>query len=422
MTTPNADKSEESFDDPRRGLVGFKRRPVIKALGAGAVVSLGSGIATAGGDDGDERDGGDEQDGSDRPSQQIDPQFGYATADAGEIPGNIAPDHEVELHTNEPADLQNPDRPLFFHFEPSGIHVKTGEIVQFTLKAPDHTITAYHPGTGFQQRVPDRVPPFSSPVLNVGGAWLYEFTEPGVYDVYCGPHHVLGMNMRIVVGDLTEEDLPAYVETFEGSEDPPLLAPFSKEFLEHELNAPSEDNEECEWTWLTPQEVLRADALDPMTIQDRGTVPFADVLADIDRFADVTLAHEDADEADGADGAAATVQVREHAEYGEMLVGPDEMTLYMFIPDGEAADESTCYGDCAAAWPPLTVDDEPVGGDSVTAELTTIERETGEMQVVANDWPLYYFAQDEGPGDATGQGVNDVWWVLDPSGTPIQSD
>lgn len=408
MTRPNAEKPEGSFDDPSEKVAGFERRPLLKALGAGTVVSLGSGIATA--------SDNDEQDSKDRTTQQIDPQFGFSTADAANIPENIAPDHEVELHTNEPADLQNPDRPLFFHFEPSGIHVNAGDIVQFTLRTPDHTITAYHPAMGFQQRVPDGVPPFSSPVLNIGGVWLYEFTEPGVYDVYCGPHHVLGMAMRIVVGDLAEEDLPEYVETFEGSEDPPLLAPFSKGFLEHELNAPSEDNEGCEWTWLTPQEILSVDALDPMTIQDRGTVPFADVLADIDRFADVTLEHDDADDA------AATVHVRDHAEHGEILVGPNEMTLYMFVPDGEAPGESTCYGNCAVTWPPLTVDSEPIAGDGVTADLTTIERGTGEMQVVANDWPLYYFAQDEEPGDATGQGANDVWWVLDPSGTPIQSD
>ncbi|PGF17012.1 plastocyanin [Natrinema sp. CBA1119] len=413
MTKLDGETPEESFDNLSDTVARFERRPVLKALSAGAVVSLGSGITAASGDD--------DQDGGDQPSQQIDPQFGYSTADAANIPDGLAPDHEVELHTNEPADPQNPSRPLFFHFEPSGIHVDAGDIVQFTLVSPDHSITAYHHGMGFQQRVPDGVPPFSSPVLNVGGAWLYEFTESGVYDVYCGPHHILGMDMRIVVGDLTEEDLPDYVETFEGSEDPPLLPPFSKEFLEHELNAPSDENEGCEWTWVTPQEILGADSLDPLSIQDRGAVPFTDVLADIDRFADVTLEHGDAGEADEDAEATATVQVRDHAEYGEILVGPDEMTLYMFVPDAEAGGESTCYGNCAVTWPPLTVDGEPTAGDGVTAPLTTIERQNGEMQVVANDRPLYHFTQDEEPGDATGQGVNEVWWVLDPSGTPIQS-
>jgi len=58
----------------------------------------------------------------------------------------------------------------------------------------------------------------------------------------------------------------------------------------------------------------------------------------------------------------------------------------------------------------------------VTAELTTYEREDGQTQVAANGWPLYYFANDETPGDTNGQGVGDVWWVLDPAGMPIRED
>ncbi|MFC6731773.1 hypothetical protein [Haladaptatus sp. GCM10025893] len=44
----------------------------------------------------------------------------------------------------------------------------------------------------------------------------------------------------------------------------------------------------------------------------------------------------------------------------------------------------------------------------------------GSTQVAAAGWPLYYFAPDENPGDANGQGVNDVWWVLRPDGTPVR--
>ena len=49
-----------------------------------------------------------------------------------------------------------------------------------TFDDPDHTVTASHNGRGFQQRVPETVPPFSSPVVEAGGAWLYEFAEPGL--------------------------------------------------------------------------------------------------------------------------------------------------------------------------------------------------------------------------------------------------
>ncbi|NHN40188.1 hypothetical protein G9C85_00875 [Halorubellus sp. JP-L1] len=96
------------------------------------------------------------------------------------------------------------------------------------------------------------------------------------------------------------------------------------------------------------------------------------------------------------------------------------MTLYMFDNDEKGSESSTCSGDCASNWPPLTVEGDPVAGDGVTAELTTFSRDDESTQVAAAGWPLYYFAPDESPGDAEGQGVGDVWWVLRPDGTPVK--
>jgi len=122
-----------------------------------------------------------------------------------------------------------------------------------------------------------------------------------------------------------------------------------------------------------------------------------------------------------ATGAAATVAVDTHPDLGEILVGPEGLTLYMFDQDTQGADSSACAGGCAEAWPPLTTEGEPSTGEGTTVELTTFEREGGRTQVVAGGWPLYYFADDEAPGDVNGQGVNDVWWVLAPDGTPVRT-
>jgi len=266
MSPPTADPSGESPTD--RPVL--RRRPLLKALSAGAALSLSSGLA-AGEEDHPHVSGPHEY-------------YGLATPDAESVPLDV--DHEVMLRTSQPEDPESPSRPPLFHFEPAGLQVGPDDIVQFTAVSPDHTVTAYHPGFGFQQRVPDRVPPFSSPVLNAGGAWFYRFEEPGVYDMYCGPHHILGMVLRVVSGEV--EDEPEYVDTFEGRPpsdgQTPLLAPFSREFLEDELNALSEENEDCVWPWLTPTEVLRAPSLDPQSIQDSGEVSFGGVFADIDRF------------------------------------------------------------------------------------------------------------------------------------------
>ena len=52
--------------------------------------------------------------------------------------------------------------------------------------------------------------------------------------------------------------------------------------------------------------------------------------------------------------------------------------------------------------------------------LGTITRADGTVQSTYNGWPLYYFSGDSAAGDVNGQGVNDVWWVLDATGTPVQ--
>lgn len=233
----------------------FERRPLLKALGVGAALSLGSGVAAGEQDDG-----------------EIHPIYGYSVQDPSEIPEDLEPDHEVKLAGRRP----DPEAELvsIFVFDPVGLHVSSGDIVQFTFDSPDHTITAYHEALGFQQRVPEDAPPFSSPIVTVGGAWLYQFDHEGVYDLYCGPHHILGMVMRIVVGDLDESEYPEYLET------PEEIPPFGKEF-EHLLVQFSDETENVEWVFPTPRQMLTANALDPTRIQEEGPVPPSAVLTEL---------------------------------------------------------------------------------------------------------------------------------------------
>lgn len=110
------------------------------------------------------------------------------------------------------------------------------------------------------------------------------------------------------------------------------------------------------------------------------------------------------------------VNVYSHRGIGDILVGPEGLTLYMFDLDSQGDPTSACYDDCATNWSPLTVMDDPTTGEGVTATLSTFERDDGENQVAANGWPLYYFAADGDMGDIEGQGVEGVWWVLDTAG------
>ena len=75
----------------------------------------------------------------------------------------------------------------------------------------------------------------------------------------------------------------------------------------------------------------------------------------------------------------------------------------------------------AKAWPPLT--GEASAGDGVDAGLIgTAEHPESGTQVTYNGWPLYYFAGDSAPGDTNGQGQGGVWYVIDATGNPIDSD
>ncbi|UTF53470.1 COG4315 family predicted lipoprotein [Natronosalvus rutilus] len=156
---------------------------------------------------------------------------------------------------------------------------------------------------------------------------------------------------------------------------------------------------------------------------DDGTqIDDSDESGDDDSESESENESENDNETDDEGESGATVRVRPHPDHGDVLVGPQGLTLYNFDQDTQGEMESTCYDGCAEAWPPLTVEGEPTAGDGVAATLTTFERDDGETQVAANGWPLYYFASDEEPGDANGQGVNDVWWVLKPDGTPMRPD
>ena len=99
---------------------------------------------------------------------------------------------------------------------------------------------------------------------------------------------------------------------------------------------------------------------------------------------------------------------------GSALAGEDGMTLYIF--DNDTGGESSCYDSCATNWPPLLVDEgaEPAAGEGVTGDIGVSARTDGTVQVTYNDMPLYYFANDAAPGDATGDGVGDVWHIAIP--------
>jgi predicted lipoprotein with Yx(FWY)xxD motif len=129
-----------------------------------------------------------------------------------------------------------------------------------------------------------------------------------------------------------------------------------------------------------------------------------------------------ASEAPASEAPAAAVELAvADSSLGQIIVDGEGKTLYMFQPD--EAGTPTCYDDCATAWPPLLADDPAsvtVGTGLDASKLSVVDRTDGGKQLKYGNWTLYYFANDTAAGDVNGQGINEVWYVLAPSGEPIK--
>ncbi len=110
----------------------------------------------------------------------------------------------------------------------------------------------------------------------------------------------------------------------------------------------------------------------------------------------------------------ASVKAASVGSLGTVLVNPSGMTLYRYTPDG--TNKSVCTGGCASLWPPLTV---PTGATTATggsgipsSDLGIIMRTDGSHQVTYKGMPLYTYTGDTKAGDATGQGLDGIWFVV----------
>ncbi|WP_158599340.1 plastocyanin/azurin family copper-binding protein [Halobellus sp. Atlit-38R] len=113
----------------------------MKAFGAGAAISVLGGSTVAQEDD------------------EMDDE-GSSDDEAMDGTGTV---HTVETLIRAPP--TNPNRPVDFFFQPTGLHIEPGDVVKFVFRTPDHNVVAYHPAFGMRRRVPIGVTAFSSPLL-----------------------------------------------------------------------------------------------------------------------------------------------------------------------------------------------------------------------------------------------------------------
>ena len=106
---------------------------------------------------------------------------------------------------------------------------------------------------------------------------------------------------------------------------------------------------------------------------------------------------------------------------GKVLVDARGRTLYLFEKD--KGPRSTCSGACASAWPPVTTTGAPTAGMGVAAAQLKTTMAPGGKQVLYAGHPLYTYVGDSGPGQTTGEGLNQFgaeWYVLGANGGKIE--
>lgn len=190
---------------------GLSRRTLLTAVGVGAgAVALGGSAAGQTGRD-----------------ASIDDVFGAAFS-AAESPPRGLVDHNVAVRgpaahgdgnggalsrfplvdSPEDGDFLVDSEEAEFYFDPVGLHVEPGDVVNFRVVEPHiHTVSAFHPKyEGLPPRIPEGATPFTSPPIGQDESWIYRFDRTGVYYVACLPHFPLGMVMVVVVFDPDRDD------------------------------------------------------------------------------------------------------------------------------------------------------------------------------------------------------------------------
>ena len=101
---------------------------------------------------------------------------------------------------------------------------------------------------------------------------------------------------------------------------------------------------------------------------------------------------------------------------GSYLTDAKGMTLYWFKKDSPA--KSACAGPCVEKWPIYHRETVAAGEGTKAEDFATITRDDGKKQTTFRGYPLYYWSGDKASGDTKGQGINNVWYVIDPGDFP----
>ncbi len=102
---------------------------------------------------------------------------------------------------------------------------------------------------------------------------------------------------------------------------------------------------------------------------------------------------------------------------GDYLSNATGWALYTYAKDTPYSGNSTCYGGCAAIWPPFYVANVTPPQNINASKFGSIARVGGGRQTTYNGMPLYFYSGDKHALTVNGQGIGGVWYVVRVNGT-----
>ncbi len=112
------------------------------------------------------------------------------------------------------------------------------------------------------------------------------------------------------------------------------------------------------------------------------------------------------------------IKIQQKASVGKYLTDAQGKTLYWFKKDSPG--KSACSGACLEKWPIYYRETVAVPSGMKAGEFATITREDGKKQTAFRGMPLYYWVNDKAAGEIGGQGLNNLWYVIDPDNFPVK--
>ncbi|PPL03579.1 hypothetical protein [Parapedobacter indicus] len=106
------------------------------------------------------------------------------------------------------------------------------------------------------------------------------------------------------------------------------------------------------------------------------------------------------------------ILVKTDASFGSILTDSVGQVLYVFSKDADG--NSACAGNCLSLWPKYYSSHAASSEGIESDDIGTVVLADGSLQTTYKGWPLYYYANDEAPGDVQGDGVGGNWFVAKP--------